>query len=313
MRDLAQRPRPLPALLTPPHSAVGNLPWHVTDDVVRKLFDQFPGLLEIKIIADRESGRSKGFGFITFADPEVALRAITVMHGTTFHNRLIKVNIARSLGPLDGGGGDGGGSGSGGDSGGSGGGAFMPHRSRHAYFGPMPAAHLYHQQQMQVQLNFQFQLQQQQSAQLQVLQQQQAQQQAQLQAQAQTQAQKATPMSPQRQQLAQQLAQAQLSPSQQQRLLPQAPYAIGAPQLQPPYWPFGQPSAFGVEVPEHLPAQHLQAQQLQAQQAQHLSQQHAVHLQAQHAHQLRWQAQEHVKAQALAAMAAAQARQQLEQ
>jgi len=98
---------------------VGGLSWNTTDPALREAFEQFGEVTEAKVITDRETGRSRGFGFVTFADGAVATEAIERMDGSSLDGRTIRVNEAQEK---RGGGGGGGGGGRGGYGGGGGGG-----------------------------------------------------------------------------------------------------------------------------------------------------------------------------------------------
>lgn len=77
---------------------VGNLPWSVTNDSLREMFSQFGEVVDAVIIIDRNSpqeGRSKGFGFVTFATEESAKAAIEQMNEQEIEGRKIIVNVAR--------------------------------------------------------------------------------------------------------------------------------------------------------------------------------------------------------------------------
>ena len=87
---------------------VGGLSWGTTDDGLQGAFSQFGEISEAKVITDRETGRSRGFGFVTFADDEGADRAIAEMDGTELDGRTIKVNEAQDKPARSGGGGRGG-------------------------------------------------------------------------------------------------------------------------------------------------------------------------------------------------------------
>lgn len=100
---------------------VGGLSWGTTDDSLHGAFSQFGEIVEAKVITDRETGRSRGFGFITFADDDGANQAVSEMDGTELDGRTIKVNEAQDK-PARSGGGGGGGGGRGGRGGGGGGG-----------------------------------------------------------------------------------------------------------------------------------------------------------------------------------------------
>ncbi len=94
---------------------VGSLSWNTDDHGLRQAFDPFGPISEAKVITDRDSGRSRGFGFVTFDDDDSADKAISAMDGTELDGRSIKVNVAHEKrGGRDGGGGGGYGGGGGG-------------------------------------------------------------------------------------------------------------------------------------------------------------------------------------------------------
>jgi RNA recognition motif-containing protein len=94
---------------------VGGLSWDTTDDGLRQAFASHGEITEAKVITDRSTGRSRGFGFVTFAQDEDAKGAITKMDGTSLDGKTIKVNEAQEKSPRSGGyGGGGGGRGGGG-------------------------------------------------------------------------------------------------------------------------------------------------------------------------------------------------------
>jgi RNA recognition motif-containing protein len=98
---------------------VGGLSWDTTDDGLRQAFASYGEITEAKVITDRATGRSRGFGFVTFAQDEEAKAAMTKMDGTTLDGKTIKVNEAQEKSPRPGGGGrPGGGFGGGGRGGG---------------------------------------------------------------------------------------------------------------------------------------------------------------------------------------------------
>lgn len=74
---------------------VGNLPWSVNSDGLRDLFSQFGEIVDAIVISDRMSGRSKGFGFVTFATEEQAQAAISAMNEKDIEGRKLVVNTAR--------------------------------------------------------------------------------------------------------------------------------------------------------------------------------------------------------------------------
>jgi cold-inducible RNA-binding protein len=96
---------------------VGGLSWGTTDDGLQGAFARFGEIVEAKVITDRETGRSRGFGFVTFANDEGAVQAINEMNGAELDGRTIKVNEAEDKG-FRGRGGSGGGGGGGGGRGG---------------------------------------------------------------------------------------------------------------------------------------------------------------------------------------------------
>lgn len=93
---------------------VGNLPWSMTNDGLKELFASYGEVVEAVVITDRMSGRSKGFGFVTFADEAAAEKAAAEMSGKTVEERQIVVNVARPREERPAGGGYRGGGGGGG-------------------------------------------------------------------------------------------------------------------------------------------------------------------------------------------------------
>jgi cold-inducible RNA-binding protein len=100
---------------------VGGLAWATTDDSLRDAFAQFGEVTESRVIMDQQTGRSRGFGFITFAEEESANIAIDQMDNQEVDGRRVKVNKAEQRGGGGGRGGFGGGRGGGGYGGGGGG------------------------------------------------------------------------------------------------------------------------------------------------------------------------------------------------
>ena len=84
---------------------VGNLAYSVRDDSLLQAFSPFGTVTSAKVMMDRETGRSKGFGFVEMASAEVAQAAISALHGMSVDGRSIVVNLAR---PREEGGGSGG-------------------------------------------------------------------------------------------------------------------------------------------------------------------------------------------------------------
>ena len=78
---------------------VGNLPYSITDDQLGELFAQFGTVNSAMVISDRNSGRSKGFGFVEFATKEEADKAIEGLHGKDYEGRNLVVNVARPKEP----------------------------------------------------------------------------------------------------------------------------------------------------------------------------------------------------------------------
>jgi len=74
---------------------VGNLPWSIDQKKLEELFKKFGKISEAVVIGDKFSGRSKGFGFVTFEDNKEADKAIKEMNGKEIEGREIKVNEAR--------------------------------------------------------------------------------------------------------------------------------------------------------------------------------------------------------------------------
>jgi len=100
---------------------VGGLSWGTDDQGLMAAFEQFGQVSEAKVITDRDTGRSRGFGFVTFSEGADADRAIEEMNGTDLDGRTLNVNEAQDR---RGGGGGGGGRGGGGRGGGGGGGRW---------------------------------------------------------------------------------------------------------------------------------------------------------------------------------------------
>ncbi len=101
---------------------VGNLSYQTNEDDLRQLFEGAGQVTSVAIIMERETGRSKGFGFVEMATDEEATKAQQMFNGATLQNRTLKVDIARPREerPMGGGGGfgDRGGRGGGGRGGG---------------------------------------------------------------------------------------------------------------------------------------------------------------------------------------------------
>ena len=100
---------------------VGNLSFKCTADDLRELFGQHGGVTSAQVVSDRETGRSRGFGFVEMSDGGEA--AIEALNGQEFHGRSLTVNEARPRESGGGGGRSGGGRGGYGGGGGGGGGS----------------------------------------------------------------------------------------------------------------------------------------------------------------------------------------------
>lgn len=73
---------------------VGNLPWSTTAEDLRALFEQYGPVENARIVTDRETGRSRGFGFVDMADEESAERAIAELNNFEYGGRPLTVNEA---------------------------------------------------------------------------------------------------------------------------------------------------------------------------------------------------------------------------
>lgn len=74
---------------------VGNLSWDTTEDSLQEAFEQAGEVVSVAIITDRDSGRSKGFGFVEMATAEAAAKAIEMWNGKELDGRALTVNIAK--------------------------------------------------------------------------------------------------------------------------------------------------------------------------------------------------------------------------
>jgi cold-inducible RNA-binding protein len=73
---------------------VGGLSWDTTDDSLRSAFESFGEITEAKVILDRNTGRSRGFGFVTFTNEESARNAMDALKDTELDGRTIRVDFA---------------------------------------------------------------------------------------------------------------------------------------------------------------------------------------------------------------------------
>jgi cold-inducible RNA-binding protein len=106
---------------------VGNLSFNTNEDELRQIFEGYGQVDRVSILTDRDTGRSRGFGFVEMASDEDGEKAITALNGSQIGGRTINVNEARPKAERGGGGGGFGGGGGGGrdrgDRGGRGGGS----------------------------------------------------------------------------------------------------------------------------------------------------------------------------------------------
>ena len=103
---------------------VGNLPWRATDAQLTQLFSAHGEVSEARVVTDRETGRSRGFAFVSMASPEAARAAIAALNGHTLEGRALVVNEANEQARPGGGARRPGGGGGGGGNGGGGGGGY---------------------------------------------------------------------------------------------------------------------------------------------------------------------------------------------
>ena len=96
---------------------VGGLSWGTRDEALRDAFGPFGEVTDARVVTDRETGRSRGFGFVTYNSPQEAEAARAGMDGAELDGRTLRVDLAQDKA----GGGGGGGFGGGGRSGGGGG------------------------------------------------------------------------------------------------------------------------------------------------------------------------------------------------
>lgn len=90
---------------------VGNLPYSATEDALAEKFAQFGTVESCKIITDRDTGRSKGFGFVEMSTDEEAQTAISKLNDVEYDGRRMAVNEAKPMAPRENRGGFGGGRG----------------------------------------------------------------------------------------------------------------------------------------------------------------------------------------------------------
>ncbi|HOO77788.1 MAG TPA: RNA-binding protein [bacterium] len=74
---------------------VGNLPYDVSDDELRQMFESYGAVASARVIMDRAAGRSKGFGFVEMPDRAEAEKAIEAMNGSEVGGRALRVNESK--------------------------------------------------------------------------------------------------------------------------------------------------------------------------------------------------------------------------
>jgi RNA recognition motif-containing protein len=74
---------------------VSNLGYHITEDDLRKLFGQYGEVTSAKVVTDRETGRSRGFGFVEMGSKTEASAAMDKLNGKEIEGRMISVTVAR--------------------------------------------------------------------------------------------------------------------------------------------------------------------------------------------------------------------------
>ena len=80
---------------------VGSLPYSTTEDELRGLFEAYGPIESVRIVIDKMTGRSKGFGFVEMANPDDAKRAVEEMNGSQIDGRTLIVNEARPEQPRE--------------------------------------------------------------------------------------------------------------------------------------------------------------------------------------------------------------------
>jgi RNA recognition motif-containing protein len=75
---------------------VGSLSWNTDDHGLRSAFETHGEVTEATVITDRDSGRSRGFGFVTFAEDEAAEKAVAALNNTDLDGRTIRVDVAQA-------------------------------------------------------------------------------------------------------------------------------------------------------------------------------------------------------------------------
>jgi hypothetical protein len=89
-------PRPKRGTVGPVKLFVGGLSWDTTTEDLSTAFSKFGAVIDATVILDRTTGRSRGFGFVTFEKPPDAMEAVKQMNGAELDGRILKVNLAES-------------------------------------------------------------------------------------------------------------------------------------------------------------------------------------------------------------------------
>lgn len=103
---------------------VGNLPFDSDEQELRDLFGEHGQVTDVHLPTDRETGRPRGFAFVTMDSKDAMVKAIKALDGEDFHGRALRINEAQPREERGGGGGGYGGGGGGGNRGGGGGGGY---------------------------------------------------------------------------------------------------------------------------------------------------------------------------------------------
>ncbi|KAJ4295732.1 hypothetical protein N0V88_004434 [Collariella sp. IMI 366227] len=82
---------------------IGGLAWHTDETTLRQKFEEFGVVEEAVVVKDRDTGRSRGFGFVRFTNEDDAQKAIATMNNVEFDGRQIRVDKASDTGPKGGG------------------------------------------------------------------------------------------------------------------------------------------------------------------------------------------------------------------
>ena len=75
---------------------VGSLSWNTDDKALREAFEPHGEIIQATVVTDRDTGRSRGFGFVTFADDTSADKAVAALNQSTLDGRTIKVDVAQA-------------------------------------------------------------------------------------------------------------------------------------------------------------------------------------------------------------------------